>query len=87
MQKAAVRTVEVDGKQLVEIYTYTHVVYKPVSQKLPAKTVRLVTIEGKEVELGKAAGQVVVRAATTEGLDAAYKKLFAADAIVLIPVK
>ena len=87
VQKVAARIVEVNGKKVQESYTYTHMVYKSVSQKLPAKTVRLVTIEGKEVELRKAAGQVVLRAATTEGLNAAYKKLFAADTFVLVPVK
>jgi hypothetical protein len=82
-QRVGTRTVQVGDKQVQQQYAF--VVEVPVAEmrKMPARDARLVTADGKKLDLSKAAGRVVAVAPTPDGLGG-YRELFAADALVLI---
>lgn len=77
------RTTVVNGKEVVENREVPVTEFGLTRMKLDPKGIRLVTIEGKPVELAKGVGKIVILAGP-EGVHAKYKPLFAKDTLTLV---
>ncbi|OWK38668.1 hypothetical protein FRUB_07788 [Fimbriiglobus ruber] len=83
MMKTGTRIKDVDGKKVSETFTYPELTYSTVTKKIPANRMRLGTIDGKAVEMSQGVGKVVIETTEADGVDPAYKPLFAEWTLVL----
>jgi hypothetical protein len=84
------RTVTIDGKAVTEEYVVTTVTQMVQTRRLAAKTVKVYTTEGKEVDPKDAAEKlrkqtIVLMSCDGQKVDPFYLKIIKPDTLVIVP--
>lgn len=84
--KVGTRTIEVDGRNVTESFTYNTTVLQLVPEQLKQGDYALVSLSGTFVKKETVIGTYVFYATSPDGIDKSFHKLMSPDSIVLLPV-